>query len=217
MLFDLHVHTDISPCSRLSLEDTVNIARSRGLDGICITDHDTMAVSGLMREGVQPNGLVVLFGMEYATPDGDLLLFGPYESLAPGLSAREVLDLVEHTRGAAVAAHPRRPGRSASDWIFREYPKVLVECLNGRTPRAANHKARAIAERHSLATVGGSDAHTPQELGRVGTLFTDPILSRDHLIDALRRGDCIPRLLDRSPQAFPASTYPAPADHRHRL
>jgi hypothetical protein len=38
----------------------------------------SLAAAGrYIEEGIQDNGLYLLIGMEYATPDGDFLLFGP--------------------------------------------------------------------------------------------------------------------------------------------
>ncbi|MFP4035651.1 MAG: PHP domain-containing protein, partial [Desulfovermiculus sp.] len=112
MLFDLHIHSSISPCSNLSLDDIVHQAQEKGLDGVCITDHDTMAAGQVIAEWVQGNGLVVIIGQEYTTRQGDFLLFGPYEDLPPGLSAEKVLSHVRVTDGAAIGAHPFRRGRA---------------------------------------------------------------------------------------------------------
>ena len=43
LTIDLHVHTSYSPCSNLSLRTIETVARKRGLDGIAITDHNTIA------------------------------------------------------------------------------------------------------------------------------------------------------------------------------
>ena len=45
MLLDIHVHTSkYSPCSTINLIDAVLKAREVGLDGICVTDHDTDSI-----------------------------------------------------------------------------------------------------------------------------------------------------------------------------
>ena len=45
MIIDLHVHEWLhSPCALMSLEDAVESAQYHGLDGICITDHDSMEI-----------------------------------------------------------------------------------------------------------------------------------------------------------------------------
>ena len=72
MLFDLHIHTTLSACSQLRLEQILSEASEKGLDGVCITDHHTMAVRHAISEGIQANGLCVIFGMEYSTREAEL-------------------------------------------------------------------------------------------------------------------------------------------------
>ena len=67
MIFDIHIHTTISSCSRVDVHELIETAGRIGLDGICITDHGSMAISRYIREGRQPNGLIVIIGMEYET------------------------------------------------------------------------------------------------------------------------------------------------------
>ena len=76
MLIDIHVHSTVSMCSSLSPADIIENGRACGLDGVCITDHDSTAVLSQIEEGFQSNGLLVLVGMEYTTPQGDFLVFG---------------------------------------------------------------------------------------------------------------------------------------------
>lgn len=190
MLFDLHVHSRHSTCSSLGLDQILTHARGRGLDGVCLTDHDTMAAGCQLREGVQADGLCVILGMEYATPGGDFLLFGPFEDLRPGLDAEELLALVDERRGAAVAAHPRRTLRPTAETLVAGGCCRLVEGINGRNSTAENQWATAWLQRYPLNSCGGSDAHTLAELGRVATRFAGLIRSRGDLVDALRAGAC---------------------------
>ena len=45
MLIDLHIHEkQFSKDSFLALEEIVKIAKEKGLDAICITDHDSMGL-----------------------------------------------------------------------------------------------------------------------------------------------------------------------------
>ena len=188
MVIDLHVHSTFSRCSSLTLSQAVEAALRSGLDGICITDHGTMAASREIQEGLQPSGLVVIVGIEYTTPQGDFLLFGPFESLEPGLDAKELLPLVEGAGGVAVAAHPFRPGRSVDPSLPRWAGKLLVEGLNGRTAPEYNRAAALWAERWGLPLVGGSDAHSPEEVGRVTVELPHLVRSRAELIRVLREG-----------------------------
>ncbi len=192
MLFDLHIHTTLSPCSKLDIREILAWSRSFGLDGVCITDHDTMAVRHGVREGLQPDGLCVLFGMEYTTPSGDFLLFGPFEDLAPGRSAEAVLRIAEKRGGVAVAAHPFRRGRSVAERVFREGRCYLAETINGRNADLDNLRAETLRRRYAIGETGGSDAHSLPELGRAATRFPRPVQSRADLIAALRRHQCEP-------------------------
>jgi predicted metal-dependent phosphoesterase TrpH len=194
MLFDLHVHTDFSLCSNLNIEDVVARGKERGLDGVCITDHHTMDIRHILAEGVQENGLCVLFGMEYSTPQGDFLLFGAFEKLAPDLSADRLLATVRDIGGAAVAAHPFRKARPADEQLIRKGLCHAVETINGRN---TSHENRAVAQwlqRYRLTQCGGSDAHTLDELGTFATRFLVPVRSRADLIGALVQGLCRPEI-----------------------
>jgi predicted metal-dependent phosphoesterase TrpH len=194
MLFDLHVHTSLSPCANINIEDLVARAMERGLDGVCITDHHTMDIRHVLAEGIQKNGLCVIFGMEYSTPQGDFLLFGPFEDLAPDLDADLLLPSVRDRGGAAVAAHPFRKGRPTDERIIRKGLCHAVECVNGRNTSHENSAVEQWIRRYRLTQCGGSDAHTLSELGTSATRFLVPVQSRVDLIQALRRGLCRPAI-----------------------
>lgn len=197
MLIDLHVHTKMSPCSTLPVGDILRNARKFGLDGVCITDHDTMAARHEIQPGRQDDGLLVIIGMEYETRDGDFLLFGAPDSLEIGLPAPVMLESVHQAGGAAVAAHPFRKMRPAQEYVLRQGLADAVECLNGRNSMEENAMVDSWTARHSFSRTGGSDAHTLEELGRVVTWFETPINSEQDLVDALLSGRCSPLETER--------------------
>jgi predicted metal-dependent phosphoesterase TrpH len=188
MRFDLHVHTTISSCSRLTIEEIVSHGRARGLDGVCITDHDTMDVRNFLAEGFQPSGICVIFGLEYTTPEGDFLIFGPFEVIPSGFSGQELLRYVEQADGVAVAAHPCRGGRSTDENLLKKGHCNLVEGMNGRNSIRENAKAALLSELYGVGQVGGSDAHCLEELGQVTTCLHDIIHDRTDFIQALKKG-----------------------------
>jgi predicted metal-dependent phosphoesterase TrpH len=199
MHFDIHVHTTISACSKLYIHEILENARAIALDGVCITDHDTMEIKNYLQEGMQPNGLCVVFGMEYATETGDYLIFGPFENISPCLSDLRLLETVHQAGGVAVAAHPFRSGRSCREPIFRGKNCGALEVINGRNTELENLRAKRIAQKYHLTECGGSDAHTIEELGRVITCFNYRIRSREDLIFALKNNLCRAQLNDKSP------------------
>lgn len=48
--YDLHVHTDASPCSRASPSEVAAAAVTAGMAGIAVTDHDTTVGAHRVRE-----------------------------------------------------------------------------------------------------------------------------------------------------------------------
>lgn len=192
MIFDIHVHTSISPCSNLAIEDTIMHAKNTGLDGICITDHDTMEAGNQLEEGIQPNGLVVIIGMEYETTDGDFLIFGPYENLRRGLDAIALLNHVQQTGGVAIGAHPFRKKRPLTENLIKNNYCTIIESVNGRNQTEEDERLNLWREKYIFTEVGGSDAHSLKELGSTSTRFSIPIASRSDLIHALREDLCSP-------------------------
>lgn len=207
MLIDMHIHTNLSPCSGMTIDDILDQAKIRGLDGVCITDHDTMNIRRQLSEGVQSNGICVLFGMEYSTALGDFLLFGPFETLPTDLPAEVLLRTVQETGGVAVAAHPFRIQRPTDEMVFQKKLCHAVESLNGRNSFAENTAVNDWLHRYDLIQCGGSDAHTPEEVGTFGTRFHSPILSRADLVHALKYNKCRPEIMTIAPPAMVTGTY----------
>jgi hypothetical protein len=151
-----------------------------------------MASRRELKEGLQEDGLCVIFGMEYGTPGGDFLLFGPFEELAPGLPAGGLLKMVDQAGGVAVAAHPFRSMRPVGVDLVSNGLCKIVEGLNGRNTEPENQRVETWRRRYAPIECGGSDAHSLEELGRVVTSFEVGIRSRDDLILALKGGLCTP-------------------------
>ncbi len=190
----MHVHTALSPCSGINVVEAVRCAKERGLDGICITDHDTMDIRHTLSEGLQENGTCVIFGMEYSTSQGDFLVFGPFERLARDLPAHQLLQAVEHNGGIAVAAHPFRRNRPAAEQIIREGLCGAIESINGRNTLTENLAVERWRRCYDLIECGGSDAHMIDEVGTVATRFFASIRTRSDLITALKKKQCQPEI-----------------------
>ena len=145
--------------------------------------------------------------MEYSTPQGDFLLFGPFEALPPGMDAGELLQTVNRWGGAAIAAHPFRAARPTAEEIVRSGLCRTVEGINGRNRDFENRQVENWRGCYALNECGGSDAHTLDELGRVVTTFRNPIHSRDELIKALHGGGYRPAW-NNAPVELPVSPAP---------
>jgi len=62
---DLHCHTTCSD-GTLTPEEMIDLAIQTGLQGLSITDHDTIAAYDLLSEKLQKNGLEIIPGVEFS-------------------------------------------------------------------------------------------------------------------------------------------------------
>jgi len=168
--YDLQVHTEVSPCSEAAPADIVDAALDAGLTGIAITDHDTLDGYAAV-ERVAPPELTVIPGVEVTTTRGHMLALG-VQTVPPRSDPVDVVADIHSQGGLAVMSHPfDRLRDHYTDDLDRLAERVDgAETVNSRCllPRF-NRSARSYAETHGLASVGGSDAHFPMEVGRAYT------------------------------------------------
>ncbi|MHA1783667.1 MAG: PHP domain-containing protein, partial [Candidatus Helarchaeota archaeon] len=67
MLFDLHVHSKDSSCSKLTMKQIIMSAKLKDLDAVCIVNHDKISEIHLKSR------ILILIGCEVTTKDGHLL------------------------------------------------------------------------------------------------------------------------------------------------
>lgn len=176
--YDLQVHTNASPCSRTAPADVVAGALRANLDGIAITDHDTLDNYAEVKR-LAPEGLTVIPGVEVTTTQGHLLALD-VRDVPPQADPLTVIDDIHDQGGLAVLSHPfDRLRQYYTDDLDRIAASVDgVEIRNSRCVfDRYNRTAEAFAERYDIAVTGGSDAHFPMELGRAVTLCDDDVLA----------------------------------------
>jgi predicted metal-dependent phosphoesterase TrpH len=77
MLIDTHLHEKkFSGDSFISLEMIIKKAGELGLDGICITDHESNAIRTEAAALSQKTGFLIITGAEVLTLEGDMTVFG---------------------------------------------------------------------------------------------------------------------------------------------
>lgn len=185
---DLHVHTCYSCDATTTLKEVLTQSKKRGLDGVAITDHDT--VEGA-RKLARSGEIVVIPGVEVSSLQGHILGLNITRPIPPGLDVRETIRRVHDAGGVAVAAHPsvfykRMMGRVASNFDAIEvinasaFPFSLSTYLN-----------RRLASGLDLAQTAGSDAHYVSEIGFAYTLV-DADEEVDEIVQAIKRGATVP-------------------------
>lgn len=77
MLVDPHVHTSIgSPDSKVSPQELILKAKKRGIEVLCLTDHNSYKGFKKSRQIGQKEGVLVIRGIELDTKHGHVLVYG---------------------------------------------------------------------------------------------------------------------------------------------
>ncbi|MBW2976212.1 PHP domain-containing protein [Candidatus Woesearchaeota archaeon] len=179
MKYDLHNHTQYSRCSNLKPNLLLKIAKKRGLNGIAVTDHNTIKGAIKVKKLNKDKGFEVIIGDEVRTNYGDVLAY----YLNKEIKCREFFSVVDEVKaqgGLIAVAHPFRI--SINPTLKFNYPiekiknKIdAVECFNARMLPGNNGRALKLAKKLDIAMVGGSDAHFQFEIGRAYTVFGDDL------------------------------------------
>ncbi len=191
MLFDTHIHENLfSGDSHLSPEQVLEEAVAAGLDGICITDHESKGFKAYLDKYEAIYDLKIIVGAEVLTRQGDILVFGLDDLPARVIPAKELLVRVERAGGVAIAAHPFRNNYRGIGDNIDHLADLLhgVEGLNGSTSDSNNYRARESANYNELPLLGGSDAHRPGRIGKYITEVEAEVNSEKDFIKAVRSG-----------------------------
>lgn len=205
--YELHCHTGcVSRCGRVEPEEIVKLYKSKGYNGIVVTDHYSpmtftpnwcpqkqidFYLSGYRRmKAAAGDDFTVLLGIElrhYFTAN-DYLIYGIDEDFLYSSGnlmkpwEKEVFRLVKERGYLIYQAHPFRVG------IRRCNPDYIdgVEIYNGKTGKTENQKAFEWAKENDKLMVSGSDFHTVKNLARGGIITDNPVKNNNDLLNVLR-------------------------------
>lgn len=199
MLIDMHVHESLfSWCSRMSLEEAVASARNMGLDGLCITDHNSMSIREAARDFLRGNDFPLFIGVEVSSLQGDILIFGLDDPPNVMPSAQNVIDHAVERGAFCAGAHPFR---SSGGGLGRNLYKLRglhgIEVLNGGNVREENQRAMKVCRELDMVAIGGSDAHSIRGVGKYATWFPEPVSTETELVAALKSGRVRPAFRER--------------------
>jgi len=171
MKLDLHIHSKYSSDGVLDPEKIVKIAAKRGLNGVAITDHNTIT-GGLKAKNYETEDFKVIVGSEISTERGEIIGLFLKEEIKPG-NVQEVISKIKEQNGIIIIPHPFDALRHSAFQPTDEDAK-FIDCIEGFNSRCVhqeyNKKAVEFAMRHHLATTAGSDAHFANEIGNAGII-----------------------------------------------
>ena len=225
MYVDLHSHTyPRSDDSTLSPDEFVEAAKDRGLDALCLTEHDYFWERADVDALSRRHDFLVLPGCEVNTDDGHVLVFGLEEYVFGMHHVGYLRRLVEQAGGVMVAAHPyRRRFLQAQAFEPAAYTSMVdracadrffslcqaIEVLNGRALAVDNGFSLDVAARLRLRMIGGSDSHRLIDVGNAATRFYRRITSLEDLIAEIKAGRCEPVVLSEHDRKANTRDYPA--------
>ena len=183
---DTHVHTEYSGFGTLGVlrfpesvtkpQSLVDLARKRGFDVICVTDHDETAGAFIAQKYAeqQYDDIDIIVGEEVMTSDGEIIGLFLTEKIQPGQTINETVDIIREQGGLTIAPHPfsfHVPG--LKEKIF-EIDLDGFEVLNGGHPdKYSNAFAQTVMDRYPgrWAPMSASDAHSKYTFGYTWTEF----------------------------------------------
>lgn len=193
---DTHMHSLVSDGS-LSREQLKIIARTQGLDYICITDHNNYADNDRL---FSDPDVTVIPGVEWTHYRGHLNLLGvkrPFRSFVAN-TADEMHAVLEEARGKGAVLSVNHPFCPNCGWHFGfDLSFDMVEIWNGSLAPAANLQCvswwdNLLRKGRHIPIIGGSDFHR-FEFGHVPALPCTFLYSRSRsaadILDAMKQGN----------------------------
>jgi hypothetical protein len=203
---DLHAHTIHSDGS-WDIPEFTKFMRSRGLDFVSLSDHNT--ITGLNQHRNQTeDGFLALGGMELSTLNGHMLALGGndfYEwrlDIEPGMDINRIMQQVIDRGELLIIAHPMSPDEpfcSGCLWQFEDArPGVALgaEVWNGAwhefNDEALKQYYLWLNMGNRLVATSGSDIHGPFPLefprrDGFNVVYAEQ-LSEVAILDAVRKG-----------------------------
>lgn len=186
---DLHVHTLYSYDGFTPVETLASIAVSRGLDGLAITDHDT--IKGALKALKEITGIIIIPGEEITTKSGHLLALGIVEHIPPRLEVAEATEKIRDQGALAVIPHPTALYKPfISKQIAKKISPDAIETINASAiPFGfATKLNRKLAEELALPQTSGSDSHIPETIGDAYSQIQTDSTDLECILQAIKNG-----------------------------
>jgi predicted metal-dependent phosphoesterase TrpH len=184
---DLHMHTHHSRDCTIPTAEVIRLCRRRGMDGIAVTDHDTLA-GGLEALALAPPGFTIIPGEEVKSREGEIIGLFLSEEIPGGLTPEETAVRIRAQGGVVLVPHPFDPLRKsplktpALERLVAAGLVDAIEILNARMAlKSHNLRGAEFAARTGLPGTAGSDGHSRPEYGHAWIEIA-PFTTRDEFL-----------------------------------
>ncbi len=185
---DMHVHSCFSNDGVGTPLDLISSLQKRGLQGMALTDHNTIKGYYSVQTKV-PNGFLVIPSVEVSTADGHLLAINVTENIPAGLSIEETVERVVDAGGEPIVPHLFRlfSGIKKEKLETVRTKVSAIEVFNGCSVPNTNLKIAKVAHAFNLGGTGGSDSHDPSYAGFAYTVVDSSDLRIDTIISEIKK------------------------------
>ncbi len=205
--YEIHLHTKYSSCSSLEPLDILRTAQRLHLDGVAVTDHNTIKGALKTRQLVDKmrtkkkgvkgrikDDFEIIIGEEVSTDIGHVLVYYVNKEIKRG-DIHRVIEEARSQGALVVLAHPfnliseklskvlplSRTSAKVDPELLRQFD--AVEVFNSRCLlKKDNELSAKLAERFKIPIVGGSDAHFRNEIGNTLIEFDDRYSFREAVL-----------------------------------
>jgi hypothetical protein len=170
---DLHTHSIFSKDGALKAEDYRRMLRTKQLDCIAITDHNTTDFARQLQEELGPQ---IIVGEEITTTEGEIIGLYLSETIPARLSIQATVQQIIDQKGLVYIPHPFETVRKgvSEETLQRIIHDVdVIEVHNGRAVfQNRSELAKEWAIRSKKPGAASSDAHGPKGWGRTYSIIT---------------------------------------------
>lgn len=186
---DLHLHSCYSDDAIGTPEEYVKSLKKKGLQGMALTDHNTVQGNRQTINSASKEFLVIP-SMEISTKDGHLLALNITEVIPRGLSVVETVEKIREIGGIPIVPHLYRMLSGIKKDSLKNIRSKLsaIEVFNGCSLPSTNLKTAKIAHTYHLGGTGGSDSHDPVYAGYAYTVVNTTDITLDTVLSEIEKG-----------------------------
>jgi len=171
-----------------SPSDIIKLIKKKGLNGVAITDHNTIEGS-LKALKIAPKNFIVVPGLEISTADGHILGLNIRENISKSLTVEETVEKIIDLGGIAIVPHLFRNMSGIKNENLKKIHKKIpaIEVYNSCSLPKTNIKTARIAKKYDLGGTGGSDSHDLLYAGYAYTIVDTTDETIDSVISEINK------------------------------
>ncbi|WP_458405048.1 CehA/McbA family metallohydrolase [Methanobrevibacter sp.] len=187
---DSHIHSEYSADSSSKIDDILRVAKRENIDIIAISDHNNTDALPEVMAKTKNTDILAIPSIEVSSSLGHILGFGCEESIPKGLTPQDTIDRIHDLGGLAIVPHPfcfYRHGLLCKI----DYEELKIDAIETKNARFivgyCNSKAKRLAKKEKIPTLGASDAHYWEFVGDCYSLI-DCEKDIDSVLKAIKKG-----------------------------